>query len=128
MRNMDLTDASQSNGVVREPVLPLIQALLDRGANVNARLTREPPSRRWMMPFGARLWVNPAQLNSGVAVRMWMIPPAFWIRSMIGWSYFATSSISASDPCFHERPAIGCSSFAATHTPSRGRGASPFPR
>jgi len=59
MRNMDLADASQSNGVVREPVLPLIQALLDRGADVNARLTREPPSRRWMMPFGARLWVNP---------------------------------------------------------------------
>ena len=32
----------------------------------------------------SRLCVNPAQLNSGVAVRMWMIPPACWIRSMIG--------------------------------------------
>ena len=52
----------------------------------------------------SRLWVNPAQLNSGVAVRMWMIPPAFWMRSMIGWSYLATSSISGSEPCLPRAP------------------------
>ena len=38
------------------------------------------------------VWQKPAQLNSGVEVRMWMTPPASWIRSMIGWSYLAISS------------------------------------
>jgi uncharacterized protein len=58
-RNLDLADASGVNGVAREPALPLIRALLDQGAIVNARLAKEPPSRRWMMPFGARRWVDP---------------------------------------------------------------------
>jgi ankyrin repeat protein len=60
VRNLDVADASGVNGIVREPFLPLIQALVERGANVNARTAKEPPSRRWMMPFGARQWVNPA--------------------------------------------------------------------
>lgn len=58
-RNLDVADATGVNGVVREPFLPLIQALLEKGAKVDMRLIKEPPSRRWMMPFGARMWVNP---------------------------------------------------------------------
>jgi len=57
LRNLDL-DGSGKNGVDREAALELISALLDRGANVNARTQVEPPSRRWMMPFGARVWVD----------------------------------------------------------------------
>jgi len=59
LRNLDVADASGTNGIVREPILPMIQSLLERGASVNARLAKEPPSRRWMMPFGARQWVKP---------------------------------------------------------------------
>ncbi len=59
-RNLDAAEGSGTNGVNREPVLPLIRMLLDRGANPNVQTKVEPPSRRWMMPFGARQWVNPA--------------------------------------------------------------------
>jgi ankyrin repeat protein len=59
-RNLDAAEGSGTNGVTREPVLALIRALLDRGANPNVQTKVEPPSRRWMMPFGARQWVNPA--------------------------------------------------------------------
>ncbi|MCU1335726.1 MAG: hypothetical protein JWO19_1307 [Bryobacterales bacterium] len=59
-RNLDAAEASGTNGVNREPVLPLIRALLERGANPNVQTKVEPPSRRWMMGFGARQWVNPA--------------------------------------------------------------------
>jgi ankyrin repeat protein len=57
LRNLDL-DGSGKNGVDRAAALDLIQALLARGANVNARTRVEPPSRRWMIPFGARVWVD----------------------------------------------------------------------
>jgi ankyrin repeat protein len=59
-RNLDAAEASGTNGVNREPVLPLIRTLLDHGADPNVQTKVEPPSRRWMMPFGARQWVNPA--------------------------------------------------------------------
>jgi ankyrin repeat protein len=59
-RNLDAAEGSGTNGVNREAVLPLIRALLERGANPNVQTKVEPPSRRWMMPFGARQWVNPA--------------------------------------------------------------------
>jgi ankyrin len=60
LRNLDAAEGSGTNGVNREPVLQLIRTLLDRGANPNVQTKVEPPSRRWMMPFGARQWVNPA--------------------------------------------------------------------
>jgi uncharacterized protein len=59
-RNLDAAEGSGTNGVDRGPVLPLIRALLDRGANPNVQTKVEAPSRRWMMPFGARQWINPA--------------------------------------------------------------------
>jgi ankyrin repeat protein len=60
LRNLDLDSRNMENGVDRESVLPLIPALLDRGADPNAMLLKEPPSRRWMIQFGASQWVNPA--------------------------------------------------------------------
>lgn len=60
LRNLDAAEGSGTNGVNREPVLKLIRTLLDHGANPNVQTKVEPPSRRWMMPFGARQWVNPA--------------------------------------------------------------------
>jgi len=59
-RDLDAAEGSGTNGVHREPVLQLIRTLLDHGANPNVQTKVEPPSRRWMMPFGARQWVNPA--------------------------------------------------------------------
>jgi ankyrin repeat protein len=59
-RNLDAAEGSGTNGVNREPVLQLIKTLLEHGANPNVQTKVEPPSRRWMMPFGARQWVNPA--------------------------------------------------------------------
>jgi ankyrin repeat protein len=60
LRNLDAAEGSGTNGVNREPVLQLIRTLLDHGANPDVQTKVEPPSRRWMMPFGARQWVNPA--------------------------------------------------------------------
>ena len=58
LRNLDLDTKTSENGVDRAPVLDLIKALLDRGADPNAELKLEPPSRRWMLPFGASQWVT----------------------------------------------------------------------
>jgi ankyrin repeat protein len=44
--------------VDRPAALQLIQALLDRGANVNARTKEVPPLRRWIMPLGDLSWVD----------------------------------------------------------------------
>lgn len=57
MRNLD-TDKSGQNGVDRASVLTLIQTLLDRGANVNARTTEYPPIRKWIMPVNDLSWVD----------------------------------------------------------------------
>jgi ankyrin repeat protein len=59
VRNLDLDSATGENGIDRAPVLDLIKTLLDRGASLNPQLKTEPPSRRWMLRFGASSWVNP---------------------------------------------------------------------
>jgi ankyrin repeat protein len=58
LRNLDLDNKTGENPTDRALVLGLIQALLERGASPNAALAAEPPSRRWMLPFGASTWVN----------------------------------------------------------------------
>ncbi len=60
LRNLDFADGSGTNGIKREPVLELVRGLLEHGADPNRQTRVEPPSRRWMMPFGARQWVSPA--------------------------------------------------------------------
>jgi ankyrin repeat protein len=58
MRNLDLDSRTFENGVERGPVLELIEALIAKGAGVNARVKEFPPQRRFMMPLGSLAWVD----------------------------------------------------------------------
>jgi ankyrin repeat protein len=58
-RNMDVDNATFVNSVDRAPFLPLIRALVQEGADVNARVTETPPIRRHMLPItGSLAWVD----------------------------------------------------------------------
>ena len=57
MRNLE-TNKSGQNGVDREKVLKLIEALVSKGADVNARTTDVPPTRRFLMGLGDLSWVD----------------------------------------------------------------------
>ena len=61
-RNLDMNNRDQdsptTNGVDREPLLEMIELLLARGANVNARTRDVPPSRRWLYSLGDVSWVD----------------------------------------------------------------------
>jgi ankyrin repeat protein len=59
VRNMDFDNASFENGVDRAPLLELIQVLLERGANPNARTKESIPIRRFMLrTTGTLEWVD----------------------------------------------------------------------
>ena len=72
-----------------------------------------------------RVWVKKEQLNSGVVVRAWMIPPAARMRSMTGAFSVATFPAFTTEPSVSDRPAIACFSLVATGMPSSGRGSRP---
>jgi ankyrin repeat protein len=57
LRDLEV-NKTDDNGVDRTAALQLIQALLDRGANVNARTKEVPPLRRWLMPISDISWVD----------------------------------------------------------------------
>lgn len=61
-RNLDMNNRDQdsptTNNVDRAPFLELITALIERGANVNARTSDVPPSRRWLYSLGDVSWVD----------------------------------------------------------------------
>jgi ankyrin repeat protein len=57
MNNRDM-DSPTTNNVDREPFLTLIAALIERGADVNARTKEVPPSRRWLYSLGDVSWVD----------------------------------------------------------------------
>ena len=59
-RNMDVENAEPfENGVDRGPVLEIIQMLLDKGADPNARTKETPPIRRQMLrATGSLSWVD----------------------------------------------------------------------
>ena len=58
-RNMDVDNATFVNSVDRAPLLPVIEALLAKGVDVNARMLEHPPIRRHMLPItGTLAWVD----------------------------------------------------------------------
>jgi uncharacterized protein len=58
-RNMDVDNATFENSVDRAPFLELIQLLLERGANPNARTKEAPPIRRdFLRVTGTLAWVD----------------------------------------------------------------------
>jgi ankyrin repeat protein len=58
-RNMDVDNATFVNSVDRAPYLPLIEVLLAKGVDVNARMLEHPPIRRHMLPVtGTLAWVD----------------------------------------------------------------------
>ena len=58
IRNLDVRSGATDNGVDREAALRLIDALLAKGAEVNARVKEFPPQRRHMLPLGSLEWVD----------------------------------------------------------------------
>ena len=58
IRNLDMKSGATENGVDREGALQLITMLLDKGADVNARVKELPPQRRYMLPLGSLEWVD----------------------------------------------------------------------
>jgi ankyrin repeat protein len=58
IRNLDLRSGATDNGIDREAALRLINTLIDKGADVNARVTEFPPQRRHMLPLGSLEWVD----------------------------------------------------------------------
>jgi ankyrin repeat protein len=58
IRNLDLRSGATENGVDRQAALTLIGALIDKGADVNARVKEFPPARRYMLPLGSLEWVD----------------------------------------------------------------------
>jgi len=58
IRNLDMKSGATENGVDREGALQLITMLLDKGADVNARVKEFPPQRRYMLPLGSLEWVD----------------------------------------------------------------------
>jgi ankyrin repeat protein len=58
-RNMDVDNATFVNSIDRAPYLDLIQVLLDRGADPNARTKEVPPIRRdFLRVTGTLAWVD----------------------------------------------------------------------
>jgi len=61
-RNLDMNNRDQdsptTNFVDRAPLLAMIERLIERGADVNARTREVPPSRRWLYSLGDVSWVD----------------------------------------------------------------------
>ena len=58
IRNLDLRSSATDNGVDRDAALRLIASIIDKGADVNARVKEFPPQRRHMLPLGSLEWVD----------------------------------------------------------------------
>ncbi len=57
-RNLDVSGPTRDNGVDRAAALSLVQLLLDKGANVNARTKESLPVRRWVLRLGSLSWAD----------------------------------------------------------------------
>jgi ankyrin repeat protein len=58
VRNLDVNGPQRDNGVDRAAALALIDLLLARGADPNARTREYPPERRFLTPLGSLAWVD----------------------------------------------------------------------
>jgi ankyrin repeat protein len=58
VRNLDVPGPTRDNGVDRAAALEIIELLIGRGANVNARTREYPPERRWITTLGSLAWVD----------------------------------------------------------------------
>jgi uncharacterized protein len=58
MRNLDLRSGATENGVDRPAALRLMATLIEKGADVNARVKEFPPARRHLLTLGSLEWVD----------------------------------------------------------------------
>ncbi len=58
LRNLEVPGATRENGIDRDAAYGLIEALLQRGADVNARTQEYSPEHRWVTRLGSLSWVD----------------------------------------------------------------------
>src|SRR5690606_8507891 len=56
--NSSLEDDPQTNHVDRAPILAMMRALLEAGADVNARTLEWPPEKKWLYALNDVSWVD----------------------------------------------------------------------
>jgi ankyrin repeat protein len=58
IRNLDVRSGATDNGIDRDAAMRLITSILDKGADVNARVKEFPPQRRHLLPLASLEWVD----------------------------------------------------------------------
>jgi ankyrin repeat protein len=58
VRNLDVNGPGRDNRIDRAAALELVEQLLERGAEPNARTREYPPERRFLTPLGSLSWVD----------------------------------------------------------------------
>src|SRR5688572_6034822 len=58
IRNLDMRSGATDNGIDRDAALRLIASIVDKGADVNARVKEFPPQRRHLLPLASLEWVD----------------------------------------------------------------------
>jgi ankyrin repeat protein len=58
LRDLDIAGPAADNGIDRDQALQLVELLLARGADPNARIREYPPERRFITRLGSLSWVD----------------------------------------------------------------------